>query len=46
MSQESNAGLRRKEGGLASALGNLTVSHQPSHSEYLVGYSLGQRTDL
>ncbi|CAD6575025.1 MAG: hypothetical protein ASARMPREDX12_007067 [Alectoria sarmentosa] len=35
MSQESNAGLRRTEGGLASVLENLTVAHQPRHSEHL-----------
>lgn len=47
MSQESNAGLRRTEGGLASALSNLTVvSHQPRHSEHLVGHVLQQCTDL
>lgn len=36
MSQESNAGLRRADGGFANVLGNLTVAHQPRHSEHLV----------
>ncbi|KAF6230738.1 hypothetical protein HO173_011090 [Letharia columbiana] len=35
MSQESNAGSRRTEGGLANALEILTVGHQPRQSEHL-----------
>lgn len=44
MSQESNAGSRRTEGGLANALEILTVGHQPRQSEHLVGCFLHQCT--
>ena len=39
MSHLSNAGLRRSDGGLANALGNLSVGHQGHESEYLVNNS-------
>ena len=42
MSQESNAGLRRSDGGFPGVLGNLPVAHQPRHSEHLVSGSRHQ----
>lgn len=46
MSFESNAGSRRTEGGLASALNNLTLGHQPRQSEHLVSQSIQQSTNI
>ena len=46
MSQESNAGSRRTDGGLASALNALSVGHQPRQSEHLVSYHLQQDTSI
>ena len=46
MSFEPNAGSRRTEGGLASTLNNLTLSHQPRQSEHLVSCSLQQRINI
>ena len=46
MSHEPNASLRRTDGGLASALGNLAVIHQPRQSEHLVSHFLQQCTGL
>lgn len=46
MSPGSNAGSRRQEGGLVSALGNLTVGYQPRHSEHLASSTLHRHTDL
>lgn len=46
MSFESNAGSRRTEGGLASTLNNLTLSHQPRQSEHLVSFLPHQRANI
>ena len=38
MPEESNAGMRRSDSGLMSAMSSMTLGHQSRHSEYLVGY--------